>query len=337
LTDYTTGAISGWIVNDAGGLKHCDANFTNCGASVVSIVNNANVLLDFDAVNQRYFMRIDDQLFVYNAKTGTLSSPLFTIPSGTFVGPPVVDGAMVYFGHEKSIYQIPVDGSSMAVELVVEANDISRIDLTTNKVIYQVGKEVKQINKTGGVASLLVAASGSDNIFFFVSGNYIYYSVSNMLFSVSGAASINNLIKAGMVNESGGGQSEFMNANWVGMTFSTSFDLNDPLSLFDDPVEMILAEGSGNGFSGATLRAFDAATGAVGVTLGTLPTLDMLFFFCGGNKSNVLCSALVNITPAPVFPALPFQSDVFFISSTTVGSLARVTNTGDKNEAPLVF
>jgi len=50
---------AGWC-NDAGALKYCDANFANCEASVVSIVN------------QRYLMKTDDPLFVYNAKIETL-------------------------------------------------------------------------------------------------------------------------------------------------------------------------------------------------------------------------------------------------------------------------
>jgi hypothetical protein len=338
LTDFTTGAISGWMVNDAGDLKHCDANFANCGASVLSITSYINVLLALDVVNGRYLMEIDDQLFVYDANSRTLSSALFSISSGTSVDSPVTDGTTVYFKHEKSIYQAPVNGSAMAIELTVEVDDISRIDLTTNKVIYQVGKEIKQIDKTGGTPSLLTSATGSDNIFFFVSRNYIYYSVNNMPSPATGTTLTNNLVKAGIVNENGGSQSEFIQANWAGMTFSTSFDLNNPINAFDDPVAMILAEGSGNGFSGATLKSFDATSGVEGVTLGTLPTADDLpMFFCGGYESNVLCSASVNITPAPALPALPFQSDVFFVNPATVNSLARVTDTGDKNEAPLTF
>jgi hypothetical protein len=336
LTDYATGAISGWMVNDAGGLKHCDTHFANCGVSVTSIVSDANVLLEIDILGQRYLMEIDGQLFVYDANAKTLSTPLFSISSGSSVGSPVTDGAMVYFGYENSIYQIPVDGSSMAIEFVAETERIAVMELTASKVIYQVGAEIKSVDKTGGSANLLVSAASDDNVYFFITGSRIYYSIfNNKPLTIPMA---NDIIKAGIVDENGNVESEFLDAAWVGTTFSTSFDLNDSINRFDDPVGVILAEGDGNDFSGATLKLFDAASGVESVTLGTLPTsADLPTFFCGGYENNVLCSASINITPAPALPALPFQSDVFFINSATAGSLARVTNTGDKNEAPLFF
>ncbi len=335
LTDYATGVISGWMVNDAGGLKHCDTHFANCGVSVTSIVSDANVLLEIDILGQRYLMEIDDQLFVYDANTKTLSAPLLTISSGSFVGSPVTDGTTVYFGYETSIYQVPVNGSSMAVEFLAETDHITAMELTASKVIYQVGAEIKAVNKAGGLASLLVSAA-SDNVYFFITGSRIYYSIFNPNSLVIPMG--NDIIKAGIVDENGNVESEFLDAAWVGTTFSTSFDLNDSINRFDDPVGVILAEGDGNDFSGATLKLFDAASGVESVILGTLPTsADLPTFFCGGYEDNVLCSASVNITPAPALPALPFQSDVFFINSATAGSLARVTNTGDKNEAPLFF
>ncbi|MCF6257470.1 MAG: hypothetical protein L3K25_14415 [Gammaproteobacteria bacterium] len=336
LTDYATGAISGWMVNDAGGLKHCDANFANCGVSVTSIVSDANVLLEIDILGQRYLMEIDDQLFVYDANTKTLSAPLLAISSGSFVGSPVTDGTMVYFSYETSVYQIPVDGSSMAVEFIAETDRIAVMELTDSKVIYQIGAEIKSVDKTGGPINLLVSAASDDNVYFFITGSRIYYSIFNTKSLVIPMG--NDIIKAGIVDENGNVELEFLDAAWVGTTFSTSFDLNDSINRFDDPVGVILAEGDGNDFSGATLKLFDAASGVESVTLGTLPTsADLPTFFCGGYENNVLCSASVNITPAPALPALPFQSDVFFINSATAGSLARVTNTGDKNEAPLFF
>ncbi len=336
LADHATGAISGWIVNDAGGLKHCDANFSNCGVSVTSIVSDANVLLEIDILGQRYLMEIDDQLFVYDANAKTLSAPVLSISSGASVGSPVTDGTMVYFGYENSIYQIPVDGSSMAIEFVAEAERIAVMELTASKVIYQVGAEIKSVDKTGGSANSLVSAVSDNNVYFFITGSRIYYSVFNNKSSVIPME--NDIIKAGIVDENGDNRSEFLDAGWVGTMFSASIDLNDPINRFDDPVGLILAEGDGTGFSGARLKLFDAASGMEGVTLGILPTSDDLpAFFCGGYEGNVLCSALVNITPAPALPALPFQSDVFFINSATAGSLARVTNTRDKNEAPLFF
>jgi len=79
-------------------------------------------------------------------------------------------------------------------------------------------------------------------------------------------------------------------------------------------------------------------SGVAGENLGTLPTTDDYpLFFCSGNESNTLCSAIINISPTPALPSLPFQSDIFFINALTSNSLAQVTSTLNSNETPLSF
>ena len=334
LTDAGTGAVSGWVVNDAGALKNCDANFNNCSAPVVSIANSADLRLNIDVMNKRYLMEIDDQLFVYNAATTTLSPPLFTIPGGTSIGSRTANESTFYFVYDTWIYHAPLGGSAAATVLVTEADPITTIDLSTNKVIYQVGSYIKAVDNTGGMASTLTSAANGENVYFSVAGDYIYYSISSGL-------PIPNSVIAGMVNENGGNRAEFANAAWVGSGFSSSVDLSQAISLFDEPKIVILAETSGNGFSGATLKSFDAATGVEGVTLGTLPASDDIStvgcFGTGSGDDNVLCSATVNITPAPPLPALPFQGDLFFLNVAAPNSLVRVTDTENENEGPVYW
>jgi len=244
LTDFTTGAISGWLVNDLGTLKQCDANFSSCVSSSVSVASNVGVLMELDIINERYLLEIDDQLVVYDVETATASPPLFTVSASTSLGATATDGTTVYFVNENNIYQMPADGSAMAVVLLAESENIFRLDLTTNKVIYQTAQAIKQVDKAGGMSIELAAATDDDNIPFFVSGDFIYYSINNIAPLVAGAAISSSIIKAGIITENGSIQSEFMDANWVGLASPATFNLNNPISLFDDPAVLILVEGS---------------------------------------------------------------------------------------------
>jgi len=132
----------------------------------------------------------------------------------------------------------------MAVVLLAESENIFRLDLTTNKVIYQTAQAIKQVDKAGGMSIELAAATDDDNIPFFVSGDFIYYSINNIAPLVAGAAISSSIIKAGIITENGSIQSEFMDANWVGLASPATFNLNNPISLFDDPAVLILVEGS---------------------------------------------------------------------------------------------
>ena len=76
LTDLNNGAISGWLVNDAGALKTCDANFRNCGATIANIATDAIFWLD-SRRHESLLLEIDQQFFIYNIPTQTLSAPAF--------------------------------------------------------------------------------------------------------------------------------------------------------------------------------------------------------------------------------------------------------------------
>ena len=330
FNDPNTGAISGWLVNDNGELKHCDADFANCGAPITTVASNADVRLTLNGTDHRHLMEIDNQLFVYDADTSTMSAPLFTIPAGTFMGPPATDGNTFYFDHEQSIYQLPADGNTQATVLAAETANITRVDVTSNKVIYQVGQEIKAVDKNGGAANSLISTSASNNMFFIVANNHVFYSISK--FDTTPGNISNTVVSAGIIDENGVSKLQRPNAGWAGWIVPTSFSLNQPTSQFDDPSVLILAEGSGNGFGGATLKSFDPITLTDGVTLGTLPASDnVATIICSGFGDNVLCGAMIEITPAPL---IPFQNDVFFLNSATANSLTRVTDTSDKSEVP---
>lgn len=314
INNANTGAIAGWLVKGTGGLERCDANFANC-----SVVANTLQALVLDYIgSDRLVMNINGQIVVYNGANNTLSLSVFAMPAGQFVSGMENDGTAVYFVHGKSVYRFPADGSAVATPLITEVVDIGGMGLTANKVVYQVGNEIKAVSKTGGTPSTLATATGSDvlNLSFTggVAGNnyYVYYSISNS----SGKA-------AGVVDENGGGRSSTPNAAWIGVVLPTTIS-NAGFTVS----KVIRAEGgTNNGFGGATLKSFNAATAVEVATLGTLSATDnWTSFDCFENSfsgDNLLCTATLNTS---------VQSDIFFINAAAANSLTRVTNTPDKSE-----
>ena len=343
LDDPTTGAISGWLVHDAGALKKCDANFANC----TSITAATSVDLKLDMYRGFPLLEIDDELFVYNESTSTLSSALFTIASPGFISALSTDGTTIYFGHGSLLYEMPADGSSIPTVLATEISDVQRVEPGTNSVVYQIGSsgsgvEIKSIPKAGGTAISLATATGTDDlIIMFVKGDKVYYNIRNV--TVTPSSYIIAPVVAGVVDEDGAAASrtETASAAWSGNTYLTSYNVNDLFNLGTFIDKVLLAEGydlpgTAGGYAGATIKVVDAATAVVGTTLGTLSTtVNVPTFACYGFGDDALCSAFELITPTPAPPALFFQNDIYYLNAATANSLTEVTNTAGENEVML--
>lgn len=342
IKSKSTGAIAGWLVHEAGALQRCDANFANCNV-VMASVSRTPMALNHQGID-RYVMEINNRIFVYNGTANTLSPRVFTIPDAGLAGMASIfginaDDTAVYFAADKSVYRFPADGSAAATPLITEAVDIGVMTLTTNKVVYQVGNEIKAVAKTGGTPITLAAATGSDvlepGLFYGMgtsSGNYVYYNIINIDATTT---TINiNRVAAVVVDENGGNRSSTPNAAWIGGTFPHTISLN--ASSNASAGKVIRAEGgTSNGFGGATLKSFNAATAVEVATLGTLPAADnwsSLLCFGIFNGDNALCTASVQ----PSVVLMP-MSDIFFINTATANSLTRVTNTPDKSEMNLFY
>ncbi len=344
LHDDTTGAISGWLVHDvnAGELQRCDQNFANCSL-VSAVTDEVDTKID---IYDQVLLEIDGELFMYDGATNTLSMSLLTLTTPTFLSSPVsTDGTNIYFGYATDLYQLPIDGSAVATVLQDEASDVQRVEPGVSNMIYQVGTsgsgvEIKSVPKTGGTPVSLVTVTGTDDlIMMFVNGNKVYYNIRNTIISSSSFEIIPTF--AGSVNEDNTGKAEIADAAWIGFTFKTTYNIDTTVSTGNFLENVILAEGydiagTGGSYAGATITVYDAATAAVGAPMGTLATAENLpFFNCFGFGVDLLCTASIDINPAPTPPALAFQSDVYYMNVTTANSLTRVTSTQDENEIVL--
>jgi len=344
LHDLATGAISGWLVHDAGQLQRCDANFASC-TNIVAVTDSVNSIIQTSL--NRSLLEIDSELYVYDAGADLLSPSRFTIPTNTVITIPASDGTTVYFGNGQDLYSMPADGSAAATVFYNETADVQhRVVLTANKVIYQTGTSglttnLKALPKApGGTPILLANATGSDHIVqLFSNTNYIYYNIQN--FNTGGSFAIIPVL-AGVVDENGGSKTETANAAWVGGALGTSFDFNQGSDFGWYAETMILAEGfdipaTSGGYATATLRSVNAATAVVGVTLGVMPDGEKVSGLnCFSVGPDILCGSANEINPAPTPPAITFQYDIFYLHATTTDSLRRVTTTPAQSEV-LVF
>ena len=310
-----TGALSGWLVNDAGALKRCDANFTSCSASLKSITSFAE-WDDWVPGTNRNLLNIDGALYVYDGDANTLSTALHTI-GGTnpHVSSSIRDAAKFYFSTfnaPNSIFTAPVDGSALATLLVTDAAGINGFDISSTKLLYTSPTAIKVMAKTGGAASTLVTGTGTG--IFQVSGNHVYYTLFN------GAVPT-----AGMIDDDGSNKSELANADWIGWSSATSWNFGASTVNVIHTItraEGYDALGAGKGFAGAKLRSFTAASKAEVGVLGTVPS-DIVSIDCSEFFANGLCFGSDAAS----------QTDVFFLNSETPNSLVRVTNTPAKSEA----
>jgi len=345
LTDTNNGAISGWLVNDAGALKTCDASFRNCGATIANVATDAIFWLD-SRRHESLLLEIDQQFFIYNIPTQTLSAPRFTRSSSTqAIGLAVADGSMVYLADEDTLYQFPADGSDDAVVLWVDPGGVGNLKVTTNKVIYKSGDSLKAVDKAGGSAITLV--SGSDNLFYSTSGDLVYYSFASLLYQPLSGANLDSTLvqhfnKAGIVTAGGDILFERGNAQWV-------FQVAGPRPIWVggesdlmnvDTTMMVLASGgssgAGHSLPGATLQSFNTSTGQAGAILGQLPDdNEITYLFCKQGGEAMLCHTSHHIRLATESVATVFEGDVYFVNKAEAGSLLRITHTAEKPESAL--
>jgi hypothetical protein len=314
LYDPATLSITGWLVNDAGALKRCDANFANCGPSLKQVSSFAGVIWSGWTYT---LLEIDFNVYVYNSGTNTLSASIFNDNLNLEVWPTTSDQTKVYFvnnGTTNAIYSAPIDGSAAATQLIAaESGQINDMWLSTNKVVYATDTEIKTASKTAGPGSeVTLASSASGNVRLWMTfNNHIYYTT----YSDVGVPT------AGVVNDDGSNKVETSGAEWVGYVPGQSITL-DEQALFQTIIRADGYEtlGVGAAFGGGTLHSFDASDNTEVAELGTIPA-DIASIYCYfgglGNRSTTLCTG---VDSAP-------QSDVFFIDAEIANSMVRITAT----------
>jgi hypothetical protein len=345
IMDSATGGHSGWLVSNMGTLGSCDADFLNCSA-ITSYTLGVYLLeesLDY------FILAVDNSLRSYDITNGTLSASLFDIPQTSVISNSIHDGTTLFFSQGNSLYAVPLDGSSPASLLASESDTITGVELSGSHVIIETGSgaasnEIRAVPKTGGASNLLAATSGGNYLLVVsLSENYVYYNEYQFASSLSDPYLIIP-VAAGAVSADGSTHVAYDDAAWSGETMKRTWDLTAGYSRSHIVDKIILAEGyelasGAGGYSGATVTAFDAATGLADNALGTLPATEgITAMFCiGYYTKDALCEVNTVITPLPTPPEQNYQGEIFYIDSTAASSLIRSTTTPGVHDIPASY
>ncbi|MEJ2406426.1 MAG: hypothetical protein P8171_19450 [Candidatus Thiodiazotropha sp.] len=337
-------SLSGWLVNDAGSLRRCDENFQNCSGSLTGEVIQPWV--EFGLGGNNYLLDINNQIFVYNGDTNTISNAVFTLPQDENINYYAVDEDNFYFVCLSTIYRAPIDGSSVASvigeEVLGEEQTIHDFSAMKNRLIYikSAGTgnvaEIKALDKTGGTPMTLASMDGTSDVTVIAQND-------RKIFYIQVIDESNEYryspLNAGILGEDGNIQFEAPNAAWIGGVLSEELDFGKSSDEEEQYSKLILVELSNGDVFRMSLRAFDAASGIQLIDLGFVPNLQGLYnFICTSDtQDDMLCEANFDLSSGPESSTMSSQSDIFYLNAAINGSLVRVTETPEISESILFF
>ncbi len=312
-----SGAVTGWLGTAGGVLYKYDASFA-APAPLIAFSNAVSFIVAIS--NQRVIIRVDDDLYSYDAASGALSSPLHHYSSAA-AGAYQSDGGDLFFTDGGSIYKLPLDGSAPAASLVTQGNvgsDGLTLNLTDAYVIYSwrdsntLQTTLNRIAKAGGSAQRIF--SGIEGVKVVTAADLIYYT----------AGTSNSLISY-VVREDGSAVAQYNGALWWGQSLHATVDVSKKTQAN----KLFLLEGYNNPslfFANGTISAYAAATHARTAVLGSIPA-DVTDIFFNGIGDAVI-GAGGSLTS-------PQTTDIFIANTQVNGSLSRITTTSAVSEQPL--
>jgi hypothetical protein len=336
------GSISGWLVNDAGEIRRCDENFSNCGNSLYSIESTAN--FEYSLERNNHVLAIDGQMFIYNGDANALSDAIFTFPPDPSFTSYVADENRLYFVNSNIFYSSPIDGSALATRISEESADsilFIWLDQTDNRLVYSKSSsdegfaEIKAIDKAGGVPRVLDSLDGAGSARLYTQHNLIYYFYEGKISSVSEYTPLH----AGIMDEDGNVQFEALNSAWIGYEGSHRYDMGSNLHYFGSIDKFILGDASDWVNSGLRLQAFGGSTGTALNNLGSVPYMRGLQgFLCAVNLfEDMLCEAEIQRSSMPEYSNELVQQDIFYLNTSYADSLQRVTDTSEISETAVAY
>lgn len=298
--DPSSGAITGFVVNEGTALTMYDENFQNrtviytptTAMSVVYGLANGGV-----TAGGGLFV-IDGSIVYIDYAGKTVSAALFTVPnwnpdkrfnssangSTEFFSVNTSNEAATPVVPTSAVYSMPLDGSAMPTLLANESGTVGQVLVA----IY--GTTVAwSVVPPGGVYTIRTLATGTttpvtaftgtgNSGSFVVTANNIYYTMSTFSSPSSGAIIYSNT-QTGIVAMSGAvvqapvpntrfvaEERDNNGSDWVALILAQNLS---PVTVQDTANGDTYTE---DGISGATLAVVDTSTNAITVTLGTLPS-----------------------------------------------------------------
>lgn len=312
--DSVTGAISGWLALNGSSLNAYDANFAN-PTLISTFTTKPSVLAT--APDGRVVLHIDNQLRVYDPQA---TPPALSASLGTVAGIQNArrDTTHVYFDDGASLYRLPLDGSAAVSLVQTGTGAVWVIALTDNRLVYWDDNAVTSVPKAGG-SPVVIAISASESISpIGTSGTKLYFHGYRYDSSVNDWRST-----AHIVEEDGTGDVSIADAAWFSWTEPSSVSFR--ASVRDVPMDRVLLR---NVLTAPfTLSSYIGASGALLVTMGTLPVTmnqDLSPYFMRlPNDGNFLGRTYSTDTST---------NDIVFANTEMNNFLVRITSSSGVNE-----
>lgn len=345
----TTGAITGFIVNEGSALTQYDQNFQNRVVLYIpaSTINVAYTLATAGTSATGGLFVLDGNIVYVNYVNNTVSSsPLFTVPNwtGTSRFPESANSTTCYFSVNTSdetqtpvvptseVYSMPLDGSAPPTSLSNESGVVSAVAVAEygTTVAWSVvppggSYTVKTSSSTNANPVSTLTASGNSGSFV-VTASAIYYTAST--YSKSGTNVTYSNTQTGIVGMDGTTiQAPLANSRFIAEERDNNgSDWNYIIRARNLSPVTVVSASNGNtytedGLSGATLEVVSTSSNSVTVTLGTLATGITIMSGTGTliSSSGYLDGTNVNSTTDPT------TRDLIYINTNSANSLIQLT------------
>jgi hypothetical protein len=311
-------------------LRRYDANFANPAPLFqVASGTEVNALQQQDAMNLYLTFQASGSSVRTLGRYSVLNHsflPIRTFASAsTANGYGVADDAYLYFQDEQAVRRVAHDSGTSEVLAILPANlEFVHMDQTTNRLVIETydttSSEYALWSMPKAVTSALTPIEGGHLDFFYVTataGTRIYYTLN--AFTGQPAAA--------QASEDGSGAMSIPLADWGGYGASPVLNAG---GLNRETVfrTLVLGQSDQNGL--VTLNAVDAASGATGITLGTIDQATQAF---GVTYDRYLLSDVTIYRPA----TNTFDTDVYFSDLQTPGSLQPVAATVGQDDTAYFF
>jgi hypothetical protein len=348
IHDPTSGAITGFIVNEGTALTEYDENFQNRTVvyTPTSTLNVVYTLATSGVSATGGLFVLNGKIFYVNYANNTISSALFTVPnwSATSRFPSSANSTTVYFSVNTSdetqvpvvptseVYSMPLDGSAAPTSLSTESGIVSAVTVaeygtTAAWSVVPPGGSYTIRASSGGNALPVTAVTASGNTgSFVVTANAIYYTAST--FTKTGTTVVYSNTQTGIVGMGGTViQAPLANSRFVAEERDNNgsdwMDIVRARNL--SPVTVVSATNGDtyteDGLSGATLEVVSTSSNAVSVTLGTMPSGTTIMSGSGTLTATAgyIDGLNVNSTPDPT------TRDLIYVDTSTANSLIQLT------------
>jgi len=344
----TSGAITGFIVNEGSALTEYDQNFQNRVVlyTPTSTINVAYTLATAGVTATGGLFVLDGNIVYVDYVHNTVSASLFTVPNwtGTSHFPNSANSTTAYFSVNTSdetqtpvvptsaVYSMPLDGSAPPTSLSTESGVVSAVAVaeygTTAawSVVPPGGSyTIKTSTSTNATPVTALTATGNSGSFV-VTASAIYYTAST--YSKSGTNVTYSNTQTGIVGMDGTSiQAPLANSRFVAEERDNNgSDWNYIIRARNLSPVTVVSTSNGNtytedGLSGATLEVVSTSSNAVTVTLGNMPTGITIMAGTGTliSPSGYLDGTNVNSTTDPT------TRDLIYINTSNANSLIQLT------------